>query len=135
MKIYGDTASGNCQKVCLVADYLGLTYDWVPIDITKGRPERPSILQNFRRDRCRQSNLMMVVVSHSRMQSCAIWRAAHLSCQKMPGHRQKSTSGCFGSSTATSHILLSVAFKCSTRASGGRRAKLGVSNAVKRHSI
>jgi glutathione S-transferase len=32
MKIYGDAASGNCQKVRFVADHLGLPYMLVPID-------------------------------------------------------------------------------------------------------
>ena len=36
MIIYGDLNSGNCLKVKYTADYLGLPYTWVPIDITKG---------------------------------------------------------------------------------------------------
>ncbi len=36
MKIYGEEISGNCLKVKYVADYLGLEYDWVNIDIVAG---------------------------------------------------------------------------------------------------
>lgn len=36
MKIYGEDISGNCLKVKYVADYLGLTYEWVDIDIVAG---------------------------------------------------------------------------------------------------
>src|ERR1700677_687913 len=35
MRIFGDLGSGNCQKVKLTADYLELSYRWVPIDIMK----------------------------------------------------------------------------------------------------
>jgi glutathione S-transferase len=47
MKIYGDVASGNCQKVRLVADYLGLDYAWVPIDIMKGQNRTADYLARF----------------------------------------------------------------------------------------
>ena len=42
MKIYGDKNSGNCHKVRFVADYLGLSYQWVEIDIlnNESRTER-----------------------------------------------------------------------------------------------
>lgn len=42
MKIYGDTASGNCLKVSYTADYLGFGYEWAPVDIMNGetRTER-----------------------------------------------------------------------------------------------
>ena len=36
MKIYGDSISGNCLKVKWVADYLGLSYQWIETDILKG---------------------------------------------------------------------------------------------------
>src|SRR5919201_7064822 len=47
MKIYGNVASGNCQKVRLVADYLGLDYAWVPIDIMKGESRTADYLARF----------------------------------------------------------------------------------------
>ena len=34
-KIYGDPISGNCLKVKWTADYLGLDYEWLEIDILK----------------------------------------------------------------------------------------------------
>ena len=39
MKIHGDLGSGNCLKVKYTADYLGLPYTWVPIDIMKGEAQ------------------------------------------------------------------------------------------------
>lgn len=36
MKVYGDIISGNCLKVKYVADYLGLDYEWVPVDVVGG---------------------------------------------------------------------------------------------------
>ena len=42
MKIYGDIESGNCLKVKWAADYLGLPYSWVPIDIMKGETRTPA---------------------------------------------------------------------------------------------
>jgi glutathione S-transferase len=43
-KIYGDLNSGNCQKVKATADYLGMAYDWVDIDIMKGQSRTPEFL-------------------------------------------------------------------------------------------
>ncbi len=36
MKIYGDRNSGNCLKVQYTADYLGLEYQWIDIDVSAG---------------------------------------------------------------------------------------------------
>ncbi|MGO4707386.1 glutathione S-transferase family protein [Microvirga sp. 2MCAF38] len=36
MKIFGDLKSGNCLKVKYTADHLGIPYEWMPVDITKG---------------------------------------------------------------------------------------------------
>jgi glutathione S-transferase len=47
MKIYGDVASGNCGKVRLVADHLGLSYTWVPVDIMNGESRTPDYLAKF----------------------------------------------------------------------------------------
>jgi len=44
MKVYGDTNSGNCLKVLYTADYLGLPYEFVPVDITKGESRTPAFL-------------------------------------------------------------------------------------------
>jgi glutathione S-transferase len=44
MKIYG---SGNCLKVKYTADYLGLPYTWLPIDIMKGETRTPEFLARF----------------------------------------------------------------------------------------
>jgi glutathione S-transferase len=47
MKIFGDLNSGNCLKVKYTADYLGLDYTWVPVDITKGETRTPEFLAAF----------------------------------------------------------------------------------------
>jgi glutathione S-transferase len=47
VKIYGDTMSGNCLKVRYVADHLGLSYTWVPVDITRGESRAPDFLARF----------------------------------------------------------------------------------------
>jgi glutathione S-transferase len=44
VKVYGDTKSGNCLKVLYTADFLGLTYEFVPVDITKGESRTPAFL-------------------------------------------------------------------------------------------
>ena len=44
MKIYGDLLSGNCLKVKFTADYLGLDYDWIDVDILKGESRTPAFL-------------------------------------------------------------------------------------------
>ena len=44
MKIYGDLASGNCLKVKLLADHLGLAYDWQPVDILQGESRTADFL-------------------------------------------------------------------------------------------
>jgi len=44
MRIFGDLKSGNCLKVKYAADYLGLPYKWVPVDIMKGEAKTPSFL-------------------------------------------------------------------------------------------
>lgn len=36
MRIYGDSISGNCLKVRWVAEYLGLSFDWIETDVLKG---------------------------------------------------------------------------------------------------
>jgi glutathione S-transferase len=47
MKIYGDLGSGNCLKVKYVADQLGLSYAWVPIDLRQGAARTPEFLAAF----------------------------------------------------------------------------------------
>ena len=37
LTIYGDSISGNCLKVKWVADFLGLSYDWIETGILKGQ--------------------------------------------------------------------------------------------------
>lgn len=44
LTIYGDLISGNCLKVKYVADYLGLAYDWVPVDIMAGESRTAAFL-------------------------------------------------------------------------------------------
>ena len=44
VKIYGDSISGNCFKVVWTADSLGLSYDWIEVDIMKGESHTPAFL-------------------------------------------------------------------------------------------
>lgn len=44
MRIYGDMNSGNCLKVIYTADFLGLAYEFVPVDIMKGEAKTPAFL-------------------------------------------------------------------------------------------
>jgi glutathione S-transferase len=44
LRIYGDVNSGNCQKVRLTADHLGLAYDWTDVDIMKAQSRTPEFL-------------------------------------------------------------------------------------------
>jgi glutathione S-transferase len=44
VRIYGDLGSGNCQKVRATAEFLGLAYDWVFVDIMKGESRTPEFL-------------------------------------------------------------------------------------------
>ena len=36
MQVWGDANSGNCQKVTLLCDHLGLAYDWREVDLARG---------------------------------------------------------------------------------------------------
>lgn len=44
MKVYGDLISGNCLKIKYTADFLGLSYEWVPVDIMKGESRTAEFL-------------------------------------------------------------------------------------------
>lgn len=44
MKIYGDIKSGNCFKIKLLAEFLGLTYEWIHIDIMADETQTPEFL-------------------------------------------------------------------------------------------
>ena len=44
LTLYGDPISGNCLKTKWTADYLGLDYDWVPLDILKGETRTDEFL-------------------------------------------------------------------------------------------
>ena len=45
MRIYGDSNSGNCLKVKYTADYLGLGYEWINVDIMQGESRTPDFLR------------------------------------------------------------------------------------------
>lgn len=44
-KVYGDYNSGNCYKIKLMLSLLGLSYEWVAVDILKGETRTPAFLQ------------------------------------------------------------------------------------------
>lgn len=43
-KVYGDYKSGNCYKVKLMLNLLGIPYQWVDVDILNGDTETPEFL-------------------------------------------------------------------------------------------
>lgn len=43
-KVYGDHKSGNCYKVKLMLNLLGIPYQWVDVDILNGGTETPEFL-------------------------------------------------------------------------------------------
>ena len=45
MVIYGDVASGNCLKVKLTADHLGIPYVWHPVDVVAGEARTAAFLR------------------------------------------------------------------------------------------
>lgn len=44
LKVYGDRISGNCRKIAYLADYLGIEYQWVDVDIMKGESRTEEFL-------------------------------------------------------------------------------------------
>ena len=44
MKVFGDSQSGNCQKVGLLLDHLGLAYDWHEVGVTSGATRQADFL-------------------------------------------------------------------------------------------
>lgn len=44
-RVYGTAASGNCHKVKLALDILGLPYRWHEVDIMKGETQTPQYLR------------------------------------------------------------------------------------------
>jgi len=44
LTLYGDSISGNCQKPRWTADYLGVPYDWVEVDILKAGTQTEDFL-------------------------------------------------------------------------------------------
>lgn len=45
LKVYGDTASGNCYKVKLLLEQLRRPYTWIPVDILKKESRTREFLQ------------------------------------------------------------------------------------------
>lgn len=44
MRVFGDLKSGNCLKVKWTADYLGLAYEWIEVDIMQAETRAPAFL-------------------------------------------------------------------------------------------
>ena len=44
MKIYGDSRSGNCQKVAWTARLMGRPFDWIEVDVMSGATRTPEFL-------------------------------------------------------------------------------------------
>lgn len=44
MRVFGDLKSGNCLKVKWTADYLGLAYEWIEVDVMQAETRAPAFL-------------------------------------------------------------------------------------------
>ena len=44
MKVYGDSRSGNCYKIKLVAALLDIQYEWIHVDVLGGSTQTPEFL-------------------------------------------------------------------------------------------
>ena len=44
MKIYGDLRSGNCFKIKLICNLLGIDHEWIPVDIMAGETREESFV-------------------------------------------------------------------------------------------
>jgi glutathione S-transferase len=44
MKVYGDTRSGNCYKITLLAALIGIKLEWVPVDVMSGETHSENFL-------------------------------------------------------------------------------------------
>ncbi|MCQ3000624.1 glutathione S-transferase family protein [Pseudomonas syringae] len=44
-KVYGDYKSGNCYKIKLMLNLMGVEYHWVPVDILKGETQTAAFLE------------------------------------------------------------------------------------------
>lgn len=44
-RIYGDRLSGNCYKVQLLLEHLGVAYEWIDIDILRGETKTASFIE------------------------------------------------------------------------------------------
>lgn len=45
MKVYGDLLSGNCYKVKLLLEFLGIQHEWLHINVLKAESHTPEFLQ------------------------------------------------------------------------------------------
>lgn len=45
MKVYGDLLSGNCYKVKLLLEFLGIEHEWLYINVLKAESHTPEFLQ------------------------------------------------------------------------------------------
>ncbi|HEX8592208.1 MAG TPA: glutathione S-transferase family protein [Pseudomonas sp.] len=44
-KVYGDYNSGNCYKIKLMLNLLGIAYQWIPVNILEGETQTPAFLE------------------------------------------------------------------------------------------
>lgn len=49
-KLYGMTGSGNCEKVRIIADALGLEYAWIEVDVFGGETRRAPFVTDINPD-------------------------------------------------------------------------------------
>lgn len=44
LRVYGDTGSGNCYKVQLLLNQIGVEHEWVPVDVLASETQTPEFL-------------------------------------------------------------------------------------------
>ena len=44
-RVYGDMLSGNCYKIAMLLEFMGVPYDWEAVDVLSGYTQSPEFKQ------------------------------------------------------------------------------------------
>ena len=44
-RVYGDMLSGNCYKIAMLLEFMGVFYDWEAVDVLSGYTQSPEFKQ------------------------------------------------------------------------------------------
>ena len=103
-KVYGDYKSGNCYKVKLMLNLLGIPYQWIDVDILKGDTQTAEFL-------AKNPNGKIPVLELE--DGTCLWESNAILnfladgsfCRPSHACARKCCNGSFSSSTATNRIL------------------------------